>query len=878
MTTVRMPVRIRLELDPDQAHPGLAEVVRDATERAATRAATRAGRLPVLRDAIPSAGPGEVTVRFAGDPLPEWLAADLTAGVRAGLHAATTPLRAAPATAPAAASTPRPPATRTRMRLRTFTSLGELWAAVLSHYDGRPPARLLVIARDSEGSPRHWVMTPAGVDELPLVEVSGTFSDWLLPSGGGDARLTGDSNVLADELRYRDRVDTPERFRTVLTAMLLEYLTELHPPRNPTQRRVLADRAANEARRYRFDEPATLYEFFAGGARVRWYLGSAVLTRGSLPVAVLTEEVTLAGGGYGKDCPPLDLTTADEAHLDRPYLGEPSLDEWPGDYLHLAELIKDIATRLRMTEGRYAGSFALVAAAEVARQAELLGTVGGGTLARQAELSRLAQALTLVNNLAAAYVAAMYDLDRGKQLPCPIAARSGQWALHFHQLFIPRRREAVGQLFVSACQDVLLEVLENSAVELARRTAEFPRYMKVTRALLVILLARNVDLVALREKIADTRERELRGRLTVGSPFDWYRASADVVAAVRGGKPDSSAPGSVVFVDNEYWAKDANGRWWSDRQLALAIGTSRKEAFLVDPFLEKVTDLDDIVRRLRDAQARDDAREGAVALEVDAVFAEVLAEVKRENEVRTQRARRDRAIAVGLASFVENRKDEIGARLTGIHRLADERLRPMFEYRAVYVDGLRALTDAELGKAELWEFFNLVGLPFLAVFCPPAAFLIGAVEAVDALVTAYEHRGVQRAILGGDDIITRAQVEAELWAAWIGVALTFLPEVPRATRAVSRALPGSEQRAAAIAATRLAEAEAKRLLAEATSERLVSAFLREAAKGYVLNLALSAVINRFIDAVVGDDVAGNVSPAKLRRVMAEAVRAAGGAS
>lgn len=876
MTTVRIPVRIRLDVDPARPAETLAGLLRDATEQATSRAAERARRVPAVRDGNWDDGPPATTVRFTGDPLPPALATGLAVATRTGLHVATTGLQAATAGGPAAKAPVRSPR---KLRLRDFADEAEVWGAVVAFYGGAPPSELLVIAR-LNGHPRQWVVEFTTPDGPPLVRAGGPFTAFTR-DGSGERPAGG---LAADGLRFWRRFTTEAQWHAVLAELITEDLAWL---RKSVPARELADRALAAARKFPFTGGGAWYEFLDGATRVGWYRGPAGLTAGTLPVAVLTEEVRPVG--YGKDCAPLDVTSDGEAELGKPYLGEPPLDDWAADRDHFAALIRDIAARLEMPEGDYVGSFVLVATQEIGRRSERLGVLGGGTRARQAELRRLAQATVLATNLAAAYVDAMYSRDRAQTLRCPLSGHSGQWAFHFHQLFFRVRRDTVAQLFASACQDVLLEVLEQSLLELDRRLdrTNFPQYMRFTRTLLVIVLSRSVELEDLRRRIGAVRARDRNPALSWRAPnlvrSGWREASAEVVAALHDAASASRPAGAVVLFDGEYWAKDAHGHWWNDDQLALAIGSARQEAFLIDPFLEKIKDLSDVVTRLKDAQRRDDARSeqqgDAVTEAVDAEFSAVLAEVRRENVERTARVRQDRSIAFGLASFTEDRSDEIGARLTGIHRKADLRLRPMFDYEAVYVDALHALADAELGKAELAEFFNLAGLTFLAVFCPPAAFLTGAGQAIGALATAYEHRGIQRALLGGDEIITRAQAEAELWAAWIGAAIAFLPLVKPAARGLSGvarlALPGAERRAAAIAAIRLAKAEAAQVFALVTAEDLLGAFLHEAVKGYVLNLVLSSAIERFIDAVVSEDPHGEVSREHLRAVMAEAARAAG---
>lgn len=861
MTTVRIPVRVRLELDPARPADHLAQLVRDATDRAASRAASRARDVPLVRDTAWHPGPPATTVGFTGDPLPQALEADLAAATQAGLQAAATRLQAAPAGTPRAGAGPAGRPAPATVRLRSFTTWDDIWDGVLSFYRGAPPAEVLVIAR-LRGAPVQAVIAVDGAGRA-TVRVAGLFNLFVPRRLGGGEQPAGALD--ADELRYWRFVGDPVKWHAALVDLKLEKSGD--------------DQFAWPGR-------MVIYEFLKGGEHVLWHVAPTSFTTGSLPVVVLTEEVRREG--YG-DCAPLDLTADDRAKLGEPYLGEPHLTQWPVDRDHLVQLMGEIAGRLGMPEGGYVGSFVLVATKLIGVQSEGLGVIGGGTRGRQAELRRLAEISVLVTNLAAAYVDAMYSADRSQQLLCPVAGHSGQWALHFHQFFHRVRRDTVGRLFVAACQDVLLEALEKSLFELDRRLdpANFPQYMRFTRALLLIVLSRSVELEDLRRRIGVVKARNRNAALAWRAPnllhASWRQTSADVVAAIRDAASDNSPAGAVVFADGKYWAKDDRGHWWNEEQLAFAIGTARDEAFLIDPFLAKIKDLSDVVTRLKDAQRRDDehsAQQGdAVTEAVDAEFTKVLKDVRSENLDRTARVRWDRSIAFGLASFTEDRTDEIGARLTGIHRLADQRLRPMFAHEVVYTDALHELAAAELGKAELTAFFNVAGIAFLSIFFPPAAFLIGAGQAIGALATAYEHRGIQQALLGGDEIITRAQAEAELWAAWIGAALAFLPLVKPLARgasgAVRLALPGAERRAAGIAAIRLAGKEVAHIFALVTAEDLFGAFLREAVKGYLLNLVLSAAIDRFIDAVVSEDPHGEVSREHLRAVMTEAARAAG---
>ena len=59
--------------------------------------------------------------------------------------------------------------------------------------------------------------------------------------------------------------------------------------------------------------------------------------------------------------------------------------------------------------------------------------------------------------------------------------------------------------------------------------------------------------------------------------------------------------------------------------------------------------------------------------------------------------------------------------------------------------------------------------------CPPAGIVLGAELAVVQLAEAYEKKHVYDALIDPELVLTRAEVEMELFAAWFGAVLAFLP-------------------------------------------------------------------------------------------------------
>lgn len=955
MTSVRLPVHVRLELAEDRLDdPDLPELVAAAVGQASSRAVDRARGVHLV--AACRAGDRlqpSVSIRFRGDPLPERLTADLSAGIRANAAIAAArlsarPLTSTPLTAPRDASgtgepldelrlvadrwdpdgdtylvasyddrgrpvpmrlhgrrrpAPGPPVSR--LRLRNFASDTDLWAAVLLQFRGSPPPRLAVVVSDRHGRPVAGIMALGPAGGLPSVTWLGLVQEWLPAVGAGPARAVYRIGYQADTLRFlRSAADPPARER-VRAQLLLELLRKESAGYPGLDDDYLSRMALARARQIPSPAGSSQYfELLTRGQRTQVFeIFSETLPEDTLPVVVFTEQVpidpTAANPAYGQGCPPLEtsslpgwastfgLLNPTPGIRDEAFLSEPPIESWPPAIAaQLSAAVKDIANQLHMTPGRFVGSFLISAMAHIDAQCRRLGRSGSGS--RLAQLRNMAGAFGAVARLVELYPRVMASFDEAEALPCPLSRRSPTWLLHFFETFGSARVDAVGSMFVAACQDVLLGVLESSEREISRRMINFRAYMTVTRLLLLIMLTETVELTDLRDTLI---ERERVGFLESQVPsLSWLTDAAWATAsqAVLGVyvservRPITPSRGTVSLRDGAYRVLDANGRWWSRAELDSVISTGRKQAFGVDPLLEKVADLPDLVHRLQDAQRRDNAASvtagAVVTAAIDDEFRQLLTDLQKENHTRIRQVRADRTVAFGLATFQEaevTTSTDIGATLSGIHALADNRLRPLFSDQDAYAEGMRQLAFQEIGRAELMEFFNFVGIAVIAVFCPPAAFLIGAVQAVEGLEQAFEHQGIQRAMLGGDEIISKAQAEAEMWGAVISAALTFLPEVPGVVRGAvggTTALVKGEAREASIAAARQVMRRVTAHLAEVTAEHFAKAFVREIATMYVLNLALSAAIGRLTTAVAREvEVTGHASMGDLPDLISQAI-------
>ncbi len=938
MTTVRFPTRVVLTVADDQLDEDLVALVVDATDAALTRAVRRAGGLDRVRTSCADAGNVRFGVDVAGDVLPEEVDAALRRGLgalvtarAAALAAVPTPRGApggdqaeaaaelydhdrlvldphaavddaylvasydeagAPVAVPVSGSAHDDAQARTgtvrrvEMRLVDITSRADLEQHIRDFYGDTTPDYFVAMYRDT-GRPLAVLLHCSPDGTILGHAVMGGVVVYVPPTSEGEGHWQGTSILDAEEITYVGQAVTDEERLEARTIAWMQHLRATGSAEGVDEAD-LRRQAAALARTMPRRTGATSYYAVAGGDGVPEIMevDQARMFRGTLPVAVFVEGVTVEVPQEEAEPEkhhgelPLDELLLFEPDAAHPFLAEPPVEYWPaGVSARLSRLIGQIAVTLAMPAGRFPGMFLLAALGRIGRLAsgagQLVGTGGDEESPRLARLRAIVPAYAPIGELELLYTAVIAARDEGGTAPAPILGNSASWLLHFYEEFFSRRDGSVRDLFVAECQDQLLDVLEKSHRELLQRQRNLTAYLKVTRALILLLLVDDVELSELRrilvDRIDQERQQEVVGAITGTTAIDRWWSSTSVVLGSMGhvdaGPVPTAGRGSLRRTADGWQVQDSVGRWWSRGELEAVISGGRQEAYAVDPFLEKLAHLDDVIERMRTA--------GAAGLRDE--FERLLEELRSENEAKTRDVRADLDIAFGMATFTEAPRTDLGAQLSGIHQLADEALRPLFTGGTVevYEIGMRALVGTELGKAAFMEFFNIVGLTALAIVCPELAFVIGAIEAVEAVDTAIEHRQIQRAMLGGDAIITHAQAEAELWGAAIGAALIFVPEVPGllrgAGRGVSAVVRGEVRGAARTAGREIAENMAKHI-AELAAKDLLITFARECLQGYLLNLAINAAISRFAQTIAREvEVTGHASLGDITRLVGDAV-------
>jgi len=735
-----------------------------------------------------------------------------------------------------------------------------------------------VVAADGDGTGL-MRFVERGPDGFLAVIRRITLNHWAIPPDDKDAvKVPGYGGWRADSLHFYADAPSPEILRRRLAEM---WVLQWQPANPHVPAPVLLDKAQKLAAKFK-DTTGTLYELRDGGQPVRTYIGVPGLTRDSLPILMLTEDVpvTSLDDQYGKNCPPLryDPHAAENANPHKPFLHELALSDWDTEtYAEFSDLITVVVVQLGRPWPTFAGSFILDTLAFIREVSSNLGgleTTGG----RQSVLKRMATAMDALNTLMFSYTKAVLARDRAKKLPCPLAGHAEEWATYLHHAYFPARGDTVASLFIAACQDALLAVLERSAADIEHRLASTD-WPAATHTVLTSLLTDLPELTDMQTKLRSARDFNLStGGIDAGPGVSYWHNGAQVLRT----PVDPESPPGFGPVRTVYRIQDAHGVWRRLEEVEAEVKSLRAEAFVTDPFLEKLADIPEVVERLKVARRLDGmspAAGEAVTAGVDREFKAVLEEIQKLNKKHTNEARADRSIAYGLATFESDSRTEIHEKLSGVHREADELLQGMFRDKEIYDAGLTALAHQAISKRKFEEFFTFAGLTLLAVFFPEIAFVIGVVQAAEGVAAAEDHAELQRSRFDGDAILSRAQVEAERTSALIQGFLAVAPELGTMARGAftgARALVKGELTEVTLMAFRRKMTEIVARLAEATLDRLAVNFLAQAASGYVLNLVLSEVIGELAQSVAEEyQTGGTVPPGQVRDFVRRTISANG---
>lgn len=608
-----------------------------------------------------------------------------------------------------------------------------------------------------------------------------------------------------------------------------------------------------------------------------------------------------------------------------PFEGEPTLADLGTDGDDLRQIMQDIAYRLQIPLCDYAGRFALNAAVTIGVRAAAVGTAsvreeelthtvaappGGGNLGAveftpipslSIQLMRHLAGVSplmsrLVNRIAAAYRRPEHRGRFGEGFSGNVVS----WELHFRIALHSRMNEAVGLIFVMTCRVLLLQLLRSSrdAIQTRLLPQNLDTYAALFTNTLLPQLRQLDELMLLRDTLRNFQRMYDSGDpmamlmvVNVASPdasatpsATWQDARTAVVnsltpAAPGGGRP--GRPGEFVRVNGRLGVRDNQGQVWTMDRLESALVMRRGLLESIDPLIKQFTDLGDVLERFRIAGVFT----GGDVNGVRAVLSSILQEMLRHNAEITTHAQDSWQYAFKAGRIQESLPGATvpGApyMLQGIHLLTHQQIGEFFGGDSYYPEGLDALFSAELGLASLLVFFEFTGLTLLGVLCAPLAFAVGFGLAAHQVVEAYEREHLYQSLIDPELVLTHAEVEAELFAAWLGFVLSFIPEAGSILRGGRTAIRGALRTGSVAVGARLAGRAVLRRASRDLAERLAEGLLQSFVRDMVTNAVIDQVAQRLLgplvqsvarEASVTGPVGGLAGAQRVQAMLAEELR------
>ena len=537
------------------------------------------------------------------------------------------------------------------------------------------------------------------------------------------------------------------------------------------------------------------------------------------------------------------------------FLGEASLEELGAEGKPLEDLMHRIEHDLQLPHCNYPAFFCLTAAEALEGRAAAVGAFAAGETHEaftsgvthgQANLGFVefrpvvSPAIQFMRHLAsvvpeidevARQIRELYfrrpDLIKGMY-----HGDGAGFALHLLIELTDRTRSSIARLFGETCRILLLQLLRSSRSAILARYVDVPRYASDFRQVIYPQLQRVNELLQLRDR--------LKARITFETNPMLYAQQATPMQVHNASDADFvKENGRTVRI------RDSRGRSWTVDELENAITLRRGVTEEIDPLVKQISDLPEQMAKFAASSS------GLVD-----ELADMLEEMLGHNSDITDETADDWKYGFRASRISEDLPGNTipGGRypLHGIHLQAHEQIGEFFEGSQLYPMAIDALFSGELGAHELTSFLTFVGLVFLSVVCPPAAFVLGATLAVVQYAEAKDREALYGALMDPEEILSRAEVEAELFAAKLGLALAFIPDATAICRGgLVGARVALEEGVIAGARTvfGLVREEAMRAMAAALERGLIQAFVTECVKAELINLVIENVLGPVIEQV-----------------------------
>jgi hypothetical protein len=592
------------------------------------------------------------------------------------------------------------------------------------------------------------------------------------------------------------------------------------------------------------------------------------------------------------------------------FQGEPSIVELGSDGEYLKQLMNEIAHKLQTPSCEFAGQFCLNAAATLGGRAVDIGSyapseegftrqvmVNTGNLGLLQFVPTASPGIQLIRHLASitplishfsVQIDNIYSKSehrnkiRGFRQNDPTG-----WHLDFLKELTPLMKEAVGYLFVMTCRILLLQLLRVSKAAIQKRLDNFKANAPLFEQLVITQLADVDELIQLRDwlktfpQVTQVQDQDIVTKVTGGSAIapemEWLDATRLVTDAIatKPNNPQSDRstgnPGEIVTKGGVSRIRDRHNRLWTLVDLESTIATRRGLAEDIDPIVKHMTDIPEVMERFRMAE-QFGFRSEAIQMEL----ANILNKMKADNEEITSKVTDDWRYAFKASRIQESLPAAsipgTEFALQGIHLQAHEQIGEFFQGSSYYSAGINSLFNARLGQEFLSSFFEFTGLVLLAIICP----VVGIGLAAYQYNLALEKETLYDALIDPESLINHAEVEAELFAAKLGLALAFIPEVGSILKVGSYGIKAVSKAGLAGGSRLVGRYVARRVtteMLEALSRNLAIAFAKEAVTNLVMDEIMQVVMEPIIQSIereasITGSVGGSQGAEMVRQMLA----------
>jgi hypothetical protein len=533
---------------------------------------------------------------------------------------------------------------------------------------------------------------------------------------------------------------------------------------------------------------------------------------------VITGEEGVPSEGPAALYPPSRYTSGGEQDCSA-LLGEPPLEALGADAAPLQRLMEEIAHLLQIPVCGHVARFCVNAAAALGSRAATVasfaassgGAEKGFTTPLQTDVANLgllqfvptaSPAIQFMRHLAGVtpLISRLSNLiqriygepEHRVKITGTWGNNPAGWSLHFLMELTPRMEESVGYLFGVSCQVILLQLLRSSRKNIDDRLQNIDREAFKFETFIIPQLRTLNELTELRDQLKEYQSKrgvlkalgkvqaevqELPGVSSqggAGSASSWITASRALVEVLtqvgRGSEAKKGEAGQIVDDGQTPRIWDSQGVVWTLEGLEQGIVMRRGLVEEIDPLAKQFSELDEVMERF--GRSRQDIR---------GELLRILTEMQTNNQEMLQKTEESWIFAF-RASKIREHLPSANVRgtmfaLQGVHLQVHEQIGEFFQGDSYYGIGLNGLFNAELGREKIGAFIEFTGLLFLAVVCPPAAFAVGAGVSLYHYSKAKERERLFESLIDPELVLTRAEVEMDLFAAKLGVALSFIPEV-----------------------------------------------------------------------------------------------------